>query len=390
MKTSILFVIGQFNIGGVEKSLLGLLNSLPADKYDITIGAIRAVGGFRDLVPAHVKVIEIASIRDNFDKLPGRPSSVLVSLRQGRVLEAIGSFISIVRSRIEKTLIPHYRYFINEKTDAHMPEYDVAIAFQGPSEIVDYYVSHVVKARRKFGWIHFDINGYFTRPETVRRCYRSFSRIMIVSESAKSAFDTQFPEFADKTEVMFNIIDAKANIRMADTPGVFIPAKDCINIVTVGRISPAKAQDIAIKAAAILRDRGVKFKWHMVGDGPKMQEYKKLAEEYNLGDSVVFEGATPNPYPYMKGCDVYVQPSRHEGFCIAIGEAKLFGVPIVATDFIGAHEQLDGVSNARVIPSPDPALMADAVLDAASAGRIVPDAPGIPPQVLRLNELFGA
>ena len=91
----------------------------------------------------------------------------------------------------------------------------------------------------------------------------------------------------------------------------------------------------------------------------------------------------------MKNCDVYMQPSLNEGFCIAIGEAKLFGVPIVATDFVGAREQLHDVANAQIIPEPDPEVIADAVIKAARMGRIEPPKAGILPQVDRLVDIFG-
>ena len=42
----------------------------------------------------------------------------------------------------------------------------------------------------------------------------------------------------------------------------------------------------------------------------------------------------------MKQCDLYVQPSRHEGYCITLSEAKCFNKPIVSTNFTGAREQL--------------------------------------------------
>ena len=53
-------------------------------------------------------------------------------------------------------------------------------------------------------------------------------------------------------------------------------------------------------------------------------------------------GTKTNPYPYLKQADLYVQTSIHEGFCITLGEAKVFGMPIISTEFAGAHEQLDG------------------------------------------------
>ena len=50
----------------------------------------------------------------------------------------------------------------------------------------------------------------------------------------------------------------------------------------------------------------------------------------------------------MKDCDIYMQPSRHEGFCITLAEALCFGHPIVATDFTGAREQLLNRKNSIV------------------------------------------
>lgn len=52
-----------------------------------------------------------------------------------------------------------------------------------------------------------------------------------------------------------------------------------------------------------------------------------------------------NPYPYFKNCDIYVQTSKHEGYCTTITEAKVFYRPIVTTDVAGVREQIrDGVS----------------------------------------------
>ena len=73
------------------------------------------------------------------------------------------------------------------------------------------------------------------------------------------------------------------------------------------------------------------------------------AKKLGLADKVVFLGAKTNPYAYMRDCDIYVQPSRHEGFCITLAEALCFGNPIVATDFTGAQEQLGERENGFVV-----------------------------------------
>ena len=60
-------------------------------------------------------------------------------------------------------------------------------------------------------------------------------------------------------------------------------------------------------------------------------------------------GKKLNPYPFYKECDIYVQTSRHEGFCITVAEAKVFDLPIIATDVVGVRDQLKQ-ENEIVVP----------------------------------------
>lgn len=385
-KRKILFVINRFNVGGVEKSLLGLLNALPLHRYEIHVGVIEATGGFLPFVPDGVRVFELPALATNRDILFRRMGALKDVLRRGRFFQAAKMVALYSVAQLSRTLIPFYNGFIID--DTTMPEYDVAVAYQGPSELIDYYVSHYVKAKRKIGWIHFDIDRFYVRDKTVRLSYSAYDNIMIVSQKAKEQFDLRFPEFMDRTEVMLNVIDRESNLLLAQeyTPGGALSG--CIYLVTVGRVCSQKAQDKALEAANILKSRAVNFHWTFVGGG-EIDRMQSMAKRLGVDDHVTFTGACPNPYPYMKYCDVYVQPSRYEGFCIAIGEAKLFGVPIVATDFVGAHEQLHDVPNSTIIPSPDPAMIADAIQKAAEMGKIEPKAVGIPPQIGRLVEIFG-
>jgi glycosyltransferase involved in cell wall biosynthesis len=80
-----------------------------------------------------------------------------------------------------------------------------------------------------------------------------------------------------------------------------------------------------------------------------MNNCKMAAEELGVLDHVFFLGTKTNPYAYMRDCDVYVQPSRHEGFCITLAEALCFDNPIVSTDFTGAKEQLVNRKNSIVV-----------------------------------------
>ncbi len=82
------------------------------------------------------------------------------------------------------------------------------------------------------------------------------------------------------------------------------------------------------------------FKWYLVGDGLSRNMYEEMIDKYGLGKECVLVGATPNPYPYIYKSDIYVQTSRHEGYCLTLAEARCLNKPIVSTSFIGAYEQI--------------------------------------------------
>ena len=66
-----------------------------------------------------------------------------------------------------------------------------------------------------------------------------------------------------------------------------------------------------------------------------------MIKKNNLEEHFILLGTKNNPYPYIKQCDIYVQPSRHEGYCITLAEARAFNKPIITTDFVGAREQIE-------------------------------------------------
>ena len=56
-------------------------------------------------------------------------------------------------------------------------------------------------------------------------------------------------------------------------------------------------------------------------------------KESGMEDEVIILGKKANPYPYIKKCDIYIQPSRYEGKAVTVLEAQMLGKPVVITDF---------------------------------------------------------
>ena len=70
------------------------------------------------------------------------------------------------------------------------------------------------------------------------------------------------------------------------------------------------------------------------------RELEEKIKKLNLQSQFILLGNINNPYTYINYCDIYVQPSRNEGYCMSLAEARVLNKPIITTDFIGARDQI--------------------------------------------------
>ena len=345
----IFFLLYSMRVGGVEKALLGLLSIIPLDKYEVHVGLINKEGGFLNLLPKEVKIHEINCYKKYWQLIQNPPMIGIKRLiRQGNLIEAFVQLLIYIQYKIVPDRYWFYKYIIRKEPSLSYV-FDLAISFAGPSSMIDYFVCEKVIAKKKCGWIHFDVSQINIDKRVIERLYKKFEKIFIVSETGKEIFDEKFPQFADKTEIFHNVVMQEQILSMADKAPTFNDHFDGKRILTVGRLSEEKGQRFAIDALKILLNKGHNVKWYFVGEGYDRDCCEQLAAKYGINDKVEYLGLQTNPYGYMRDCDVYVQPSRHEGFCITLAEALCFGNPIVATNFTGAQEQLQNRQNGVVV-----------------------------------------
>lgn len=364
----VFFLLSSMNVGGVEKAFLSMIALIPKDRYEIHLGLLSLRGGFLDEVPKHVIIHHIDCYAEHKKIINDPPLKVIKELLIQKYF--IKAFIQLLLYIHFK--LTHNRYWLYEyilRKEPMFPiNFDLAVAYAGPSQSIDYYVCKKIKAKKKCGWIHFDISKFGIDKGMTNVLYKNYDKIFLVSKTAKEHFDLEFPSLKDKTEVFYNVVSIVDIKNKAALGPSFEDNFDGLRILTVGRMTKEKGQDYAIKALKIIRDRGVNAKWYFIGDGNHRATCEQLAKELGISDYVYFLGTKTNPYPYMKDCDIYVQPSRHEGYCITLAEARVFGNPIVATDFVGAKEQLATRENALVTGFSE-SDMAEGVLQALSYNK---------------------
>ena len=155
---------------------------------------------------------------------------------------------------------------------------------------------------------------------------------------------------------IYDINNPATIFAMADQPCSLLNDGN-LTLVTVGRLVPQKGYDIAAKTAWLLKERGVKFHWYVVGGGDSASIENDIAQ-YGIRDCFTLLGAKANPYPYMKAADIYVQTSKFEGYCLTLAEARMLNIPCVTTNFDVVYAQMINGENGLVV-----GMNAEAVAD---------------------------
>lgn len=336
----ILFMCINMNIGGTEKALLTMLNEIESSKYDITLLMLEEYGGFLNEIPSFVKVKYVNEYKD-IKSLIKEPPKLLAKelIRNKKYLKGLLILLNYSISKITNNISYYYKY-ISKNIRNIEEDYDLAVAYAGPMDFITYFVLNKIKAKKKVQWIHFDITKIGFNKKFAEKNYKKFDKIFVVSEEGKEKLINLIPALNNKVEAFFNIISCNLIENMSKNEKGFDDSFNGVRILTVGRLSKEKGQDLTINVLARLKNEGYNIKWYCIGDGPEKDNYKQIINNLNIENDYILLGSKLNPYPFMKYCDIYVQPSRYEGYCITLGEARCFDNPIVTTNFTGAKEQI--------------------------------------------------
>jgi glycosyltransferase involved in cell wall biosynthesis len=346
-KKQILFVNYSLHSGGIEKSLVTVLSLFDFGAYDVDLQLFANEGMFLDRVPPQVRLLKPlfpAEYRLNIRR------AFFALLRAGHPLAALCrmrvSFAGL-RGTMGERLVKMWkaeRHFIRPA----QKKYDAVIAFMEGQPI--YYAVTKVESTVKIGFIHGDYESMGLCKDFDRAFIGKLDALCTVSESCLASLQRVFPEYAGKCHVVYNIISSEFMRSLAEKGSGFDDGFSGLRVLSIARLSPQKGLDIALPAVARLKKKGLSFRWYIIGVGPDEEKLKGMAKELDLEGCVSFLGERANPYPYLKECDIYLQPSRFEGKSIAVDEAMVMCRPILLTDFSTAADQIRSGVNGLIVP----------------------------------------
>ena len=339
----ILIVNNNMHIGGVQKALLNLLQTLHAD-YDITLLLFYRGGALLNEVPSDVRVCAADGAFRYFGMTKNDVSTV-----RDRLLRAFWAGVT-------RTLGMPFSTRAACLLQKRIQGFDVAISFlhSGAPHVFyggcNEFVLNCVEAKKKITFLHCDYEQIHAASEYNAELYRRFDEIVACSNGCRRAFLNVHPQFAGKTRVLPNFQNDAAIFRLAKAQPVNLDHRR-LNVLTVARFGREKGILRALYAVAALGAQRGGMCYYLIGDGLEYAEAQKTITELGLDDTVTLLGAMENPYGYMQAADVLLIPSLSEAAPMVIHEAAVLGTPVLATETSSAVEMVRDAGIGWVCPN---------------------------------------
>lgn len=341
MKQNIVFVIPSLDAGGAEKSLVNLLNTIDYSLYNVDLVLLHKKGIFLGMLPKEVEVLDLNFNYITFSK--ELIASCFTYLKQGKFNLIFSRILFFVKNKfIKNKAVAEQKSWQNIKKAIEVlpKKYDAAIGFLEKSSL--YFAVDKIDAKVKIGWIHTTYSNSGMMPEFDLDYFKKCNAVIAVSHDCELDLQNNFPEVKNKFKTIYNIVSTAVIYNLSNEKNEdvhFINSEN--SIVTVARLSLEKGIDLAVATSKILSEKNINFKWFVIGDGPERENLEFKINAHNLQKHFYLIGLKQNPYPYLKSCKIYVQPSQYEGKSMAIEEAKILCKPVIVTNFLTAKDQIN-------------------------------------------------
>lgn len=306
MRKRIVFGITSLDYGGIEMSLVDLVNKL-INYYDITILTLYNGGDLTQKINKKVKIVSIYKHK------------YLTSTNDQRRKISLKLVIAC------RTI--YLKYLKNK--------YDIEIAFmEGPMTMLMSSKNHNVK---KIAWVHTNISKYnekgikkHLKNGKTNKIYSSYDKIIFSGELVREKFNKYYyvnvPQY-----VIPNYIDLSRVINGSKLKADIELKKDLKNFLIVTKLEKTKGIERLLIIHKRLLIDGYKHRIYVIGEGPQYNILSKNIKKLGVEDTFILLGKKDNPYPYIKTANNIILATNNEGYGLSVLEAMILKKPILST-----------------------------------------------------------
>lgn len=288
----------DLNVGGIQKSLINILNELDFSKYIVDLYLFDSALFFE--LPRH----------ENLNIIYGDAYPMLYRL----------VYFDLLR-----------KLFPSVKTDV---EYDVAIDFNSYRNECSVGAT-LVKARKRIAFVHNDVKikrqnefKYRVLWHFFKGKFKYFDEFAAVSPGIIDSFRELTGIYDKPVHVLPNHINTQEIFTKSKFDTDFSVDSGNYNLCTVGRLCHQKGYDILLDYMKEVFEKRQDMHLYFIGDGPDREVLEEQAQKFGIREYVTFLGNQPNPFNYMDKMDGFVLTSRYEGQGMVIWEAKALGLEL--------------------------------------------------------------
>ena len=295
-KKDLMFAAVNFDIGGIEKALVNLLNRINYDKYNVDVVLEEKKGIF---LP---KIISKANITE-----------LKVSNHKNVIIRKVTNM---------------YRKLIY--TILNYQNYDFSCCYATYSYSANKLA--LISSKNNAFYVHSNYTYIYKDEKEFRQFFDTrnidkYKRIIFVSNEAKNDFIKFYNHLENKLEVLNNFIDIDS-IKATSIEELDVKKSKNKLFVFVGRLEDHSKK--LIRALNLVKEIKDIDLW-IIGDGPDKKKYEDYVKKNNISKRVFFLGRKSNPYPYMNEADYVILTSDYEGFPVTYLEAIVLNKKIITT-----------------------------------------------------------
>ena len=266
----ILIFSHALEIGGAERALIGLLETIDTTKYCVDLFLMRHQGELLKYIPENINLLPE---NRQYSCMAAPLSKVL---KRGCLGVALGRTMGKYQAarRVKELGLPgdndvaleySHKYTLPFLPPVSEKTYDLAVSFLTPH----YFVAEKVKATKKIAWIHTDYSIVATDRESQVKMWDAYDGIASISDRVTESFLDMFPELKEKIFLLPNIMPMQYLAGMTDafSPEPEMPKDGSIRLLSVGRFCRAKNFDNVPDICARLLSAGLDVYWYLIGFG---------------------------------------------------------------------------------------------------------------------------
>ena len=332
---NIIFRSGSLRMGGLERVLIEVLQTIDRNKYNITLVIDDDCGEdniFEKDIPKDIKYYFLKSqeLIKKTEYYKERRKNIFYKLMYNLYM----NFETFIMCKNMKLLLKK------------LGKIDVLIDFDaGASKYIE-----KLNVTKKIVWIHNSIPKLKKKKSKIDRFGKRLERydkIVAICDEMKEELQQIYPKIKDKIIRIYNPFNFERILKLKNNDNELNEKqKELIQnkyIVAVSRLDIIQKDYLTlIKAFKVYTEYSKDKKLYIIGDGPSKNEIKKLIKEYKMENNIILLGKFKNPYIWLNNSEFFIHSSKYEGFGLVLVEAAFLNKLVISSNCpVGPTEILE-------------------------------------------------